>query len=199
MSIRIAKTEDIPSVLSIYAPYVTETTASFEYSVPSLEEFTQRFLNITRQFPWLVWEESGRILGYAYGSAPFERAAYQWCAEPSIYLAPEAQRRGIGRQLYGALESILKAQGYRLLYAIITSENRSSIDFHTAMGYRQLAQFPGCGYKQGRLLGVTWMEKQLNFVENPSEPPVSWKDIVNNDKIFLEVLDKMSLSPWCKV
>ena len=58
-----------------------------------------------------------------------------------------------------------------------------------------LAQFPGCGYKQGRLLGVTWMEKQLNFVENPSEPPVSWKDIVDNDKFFLEVLDKMSLSP----
>ena len=185
MSIRIATKGDIPAILSIYAPYVTESTTSFEYSVPSLEEFTQRFATITKQFPWLIWEENGRIFGYAYGSAPFERAAYQWCAEPSIYLVPEAQRRGIGRQLYAALEQILKAQGYRLLYAIITSENQSSIDFHSAMGYRHLAHFPGCGYKHGRLLGITWMEKQLNFVESPSNPPTPWEDIVKNNKNFL--------------
>ena len=185
MSIRIDTKGDIPAILSIYAPYVTESTTSFEYSVPSLEEFTQRFATITKQFPWLVWEENGRILGYAYGSAPFARAAYQWCAEASIYLAPEAQRRGIGRQLYTALEQILKAQGYRLLYAIITSENQGSLDFHMAMGYRHLAHFPGCGFKHGRLLGITWMEKQLNFVESPSNPPVSWEDIVKNNKNFL--------------
>ncbi len=194
MAIRIATKADIPHILSIYAPYITDSTASFEYAVPSLAEFTHRFETVTRQFPWLVWEEDGRILGYAYGSAPFERAAYQWCAEPSIYLAPQAQHQGIGRKLYAALESILKAQGYRLLYAIITSENQGSIAFHMALGYRHLAHFPGCGFKHGRLLGITWMEKQLNFVENPSNPPTAWRNFVNTDKNFLSVLDNMSLS-----
>ena len=194
MAIRIATQEDIPQILSIYAPYITQTTISFEYTVPSLDAFTQRFEAITKQFPWLVWEENGQILGYAYGSAPFERAAYQWCAEPSIYLAPEAQRRGIGRKLYTALEHILQKQGYRLLYAIIVSDNYSSIAFHEAMGYKHLAHFPGCGFKHGKLLGTTWMEKPLNIVEMPSNPPTSWEDVVKNNKNFLSVLDKMSLS-----
>lgn len=178
MSIRFAREEDLPQILSIYAPYVTNTTISFEYEVPSLEAFTQRFEDITAQFPWLVWEEAECILGYAYGSAPFERAAYRWCAEPSIYLSPEARGRGIGRKLYEALEAILQKQGYRLLYAIITSENEPSLAFHKAMGYRHLAHFPGCGYKFGRSLGITWLEKHLNLAETPTKPPLPWHEIV---------------------
>ena len=103
--IRIAAKADIPAILDIYAPYILNTTATFEYTVPSLEEFTARFENITSQFPWLVWEENGTVLGYAYGSAPFERAAYRWCAEVSIYIAPHAKGQGIGRKLYAALEA----------------------------------------------------------------------------------------------
>ena len=75
MAIRIATQEDIPQILSIYAPYITQTTISFEYTVPSLKAFTKRFNTITKQFPWLVWVENDKVLGYAYGSAPFERAA----------------------------------------------------------------------------------------------------------------------------
>ena len=178
MSIRIATEQDLPAILAIYAPFVTQTTVSFEYEVPSLEEFTRRFQTITAQFPWLVWEEAGQILGYAYASAPFERAAYRWCAEPSIYLAPSAKGQGIGRKLYEALESILQKQGYRLLYAIITSENRDSLSFHEHLGYRHLADFPGCGYKFGRNLGITWMEKPLPFVEKTSIFPIPWQDVV---------------------
>ena len=109
--IRFARPSDIPAILDIYGPYVLNTAISFEYTVPGLEEFTQRFREITRQFPWLVWEEDGEILGYAYGSLPFGRAAYRWCAASSIYLAPNAQGRGIGRKLYTALETLLRKQG----------------------------------------------------------------------------------------
>ena len=182
MSVRSACEGDLPGILAIYAPYVESTTVSFEYEAPSLEDFTRRFRDITRQFPWLVWEEEGRILGYAYGSAPFERAAYRWCAEPSIYLAPEAQGRGIGRRLYEALEDLLGKQGYQLLYAIITDQNAASIAFHEHLGYRRLAHFGGCAYKFGENLGILWMEKRLSPVEIPSIFPKSWKEVVETDK-----------------
>lgn len=194
MAIRFARQEDLPRMLEIYSPYVTQSTCSFEYEVPSPEEFSQRFQHITVQFPWLVWEEDSTVLGYAYASAPFERAAYRWCAEPTIYLAPEAQRRGIGKRLYLALEELLRLQGYRVCYALITSENQSSLDFHTALGYRFLSSFPMSGYKMGRWLGVTWMEKVLNLVESPSNFPVPITEIVKSDRILQEILAKMPLS-----
>ena len=78
--VRNATEADVAAILAIYAPYVLHTTATFEYDVPTQEEFMQRFRDITRQFPWLVWEEDGAILGYAYASAPYTRAAYRWCA-----------------------------------------------------------------------------------------------------------------------
>ena len=84
-----AAEQDLPAMLAIYSPYVLTTAYSFEYTPPTLEEFTHRFRDYTRQFPWLVWEENGTVLGYAYGSRPFERAAYQWNAEASIYLCPD--------------------------------------------------------------------------------------------------------------
>ena len=104
--IRLATETDIPQILDIYAPYVLNTAVSFEYTVPTLEEFTRRFQDITRQFPWLVWEENGKILGYAYGSLPFGREAYRWCAANSIYLCPEAQGKGIGRKLCGIVAKL---------------------------------------------------------------------------------------------
>ena len=197
--IRFAAAEDLPRMLAIYGPYVEGTTVSFEYEAPSPEAFARRFGAITAQFPWLVWEEAGEILGYAYAAAPFERAAYRWCAEPSIYLAPKAHRRGIGRRLYGALELLLQKQGYRLLYAIITSENAASLAFHQSLGYRHLATFPGCAWKLGKNLGITWMEKELPFVDYPLNFPEPIGKIVENDKNLPAVLDKMSLSSSCKM
>ena len=182
--IRFATKEELPRILAIYAPYVTASTVSFEYDVPTLAEFTHRFEAITAQFPWLVWEEGGQILGYAYASAPFERAAYRWIAEPSIYLHPDALRRGIGAKLYGALEGILQQQGYGLLYALITAENETSIAFHQKLGYSHMAQFPNCAYKQGKCLSVVWMEKSLPFVEYPSAFPKPWFEIVDSDQKF---------------
>ena len=179
MAIRVAKIEDLPRILEIYKPYVENTAISFEYAVPTLEAFTQRFLGITKQFPWLVWEEEGTVLGYAYGSAPFERTAYQWSAEASIYLCPEAQGRGIGKKLYAALEEILQKQGYRKVYAIVTTANAASLAFHEAVGFRLVASMPECGYKFGQLHGITWLEKQLNSEEILSQFPKSVPEVVN--------------------
>ena len=173
MSVRLAVLSDIPQILDVYAPYVRNTAISFEYTVPSLEEFTARFLKITAGFPWLVWEEDGEILGYAYGSKPVERAAYQWCASASIYLRPEACGKGIGRKLYAALEERLQAQGYRKVYAVITTANDASVAFHRAVGYRHTATMPDCGFKFGKWYGTVWMEKELNTWDTPPREPVS--------------------------
>ena len=172
MPIRPATVQDVPQILDIYRPYIETTAISFEYTVPTLKEFTDRFLSITAQFPWLVWEEKGKLLGYAYGSLPFERAAYQWSAEASIYLCPEARGKGIGRKLYAALEDILRKQGYRKVYAIITTANEASVAFHKAVGYRHTATVPNCGYKFGAWYGTVWMEKDLNTWPTPPQPPI---------------------------
>jgi len=191
--IRIARVEDIPAILAIYAPYVLNTTATFEYTVPTVEEFSARFAAITAQFPWLVWEENGVVMGYAYASAPFSRAAYQWCAEPSIYLSPKNQGKGVGRQLYTVLEELLRRQGYQVLYALITQENLASIAFHKKLGYTQTALLPRCGWKFDKWLGVVWMEKRYNPVDFPSISPLCFWDIVRSDQKLADNLAILSL------
>ena len=194
MPIRLATENDIPQILEIYRPYVESTTVSFEYVCPTLEEFRSRFTKYTRQFPWLVWEEEGEILGYAYACAPFTRMAYSWVAEASVYLHPKAHRRGIGTALYRVLETILAKQGYLTLYALVTSENTPSLAFHRARGYEVRAVFPRQGFKMGKALGVTWLEKTLQFVDYPQNLPTSFPDLVKIASNFLNNLDNFALS-----
>ena len=192
--IRIATLADVPAILDIYGPYVLHTTVSFEYDVPTLDAFTQRFLSYTAQFPWLVWEENGEIFGYAYASPPYARAAYSWCAEPSVYLRPEARGKGIGASLYNALEKILALQGYQVLYALITSENEASLRFHEKQGYVKRAEFPNCGFKFGRWLGIFWYEKRTKLVDIPSKMPTPWPQLMHSAQKFSDILDILSLS-----
>lgn len=192
--IRPAKESDIPAMLAIYGPYVENTPYSFEYAVPTEEEFTARLHSYTTQFPWLVWEEDGEVLGYAYGSAPFTRAAYSWCAELSVYIAPKAHRRGIGKALYRVAEEILFRQGYQVIYCLITTANHASIAFHEHMGYKTVATLPGCGVKFGRHYGIVYMEKRSNSVELPTVFPASANLIVQDTRIWDDILFKFSLS-----
>ena len=192
--IRIAEEADISAMLAIYAPYVLTSTATFEYTVPSEEEFACRFREITRQYPLLVWEEEGQILGYAYASAPYTRAAYAWCAEPSINLRPDARGRKIGTALYRVLEKILEKQGYHVLYALVTAENLESVAFHEKFCYQKQAFFPDCGVKFGRWIGIYWMEKRLKTVEIPTQFPVVWKSIGEIGEICHDILGTLSLS-----
>ncbi len=161
--IRPARERDAAEILAVYAPYVTDTTVSFEYEVPSLEEFTQRIARTREQFGYVVAVDSqtGRIAGYAYYGTLRSRPAYQWSAETSIYLAPEHQGKGLGTRLLGTIERLMARQGIALAVACITSENTGSIEFHRRAGYTLCGTFDNCAFKLGRWLGVTWMEKQL--------------------------------------
>ena len=98
----------VPAMLEIYAYFVRETAVSFEYEVPTQEEFARRLAEHTEQFPRLEWEENGEVLGYAYAGRPYERAAYHWCAEISCYLAAQVRGRGIGRKRYARIEELLR-------------------------------------------------------------------------------------------
>ena len=136
----------------------------------------------------------GEILGYAYAAAPFERAAFGWGAEPSVYLRETVRGQGIGRKLYAALEEILRQQGFQLLLAIITDENESSIRFHRRCGYTRNALMKNCGFKFGRWMGVIWMEKRLCAVEIPSDAPTSWPVFRQDAQRISDILDNLSLS-----
>ncbi|MDO4454476.1 MAG: GNAT family N-acetyltransferase [Eubacteriales bacterium] len=174
--IRAAQKKDLQAMLGIYAPYVENTAVTFEYDIPSIEEFENRFQKITDFFPWLVYEEDSKVLGYAYAGTFHERKAFQWDAELSIYLSEEAHRRGIGKKLYSELFSILEEQGIYTLYAHITYPNDDSIAFHKAMGFQKIAHFPKTGYKMGKWRDTIFMEKHLKELPDFPQQPHSWKE-----------------------
>lgn len=159
--LRNATIHDVPVILDIYRPYILDTAITFEYEVPSLEAFTERFRNVTERFPWLVWEENGMVLGYAYANPFKARAAYQWDADLSIYLREDCRGKGIGKALYSELENRLRDLGYHVLYGVVTSANEASCRFHEALGYRPIATFERTGVKFGRWYGITWYEKRI--------------------------------------
>lgn len=162
MTLRFASEKDYAAMLEIYRPYVEQTTVSFEYETPSSEEFSKRFISLEGTFPAIVSEENGQIVGYAYASPAFERKAYCWCADLSVYVRWDMRGRGTGMALTNAVLDILKRLGYRKVYSLITGENQKSRAFHEKMGFEIVAEFRDQGYKMGRWLSVFWYEKQLN-------------------------------------
>ncbi|MDO4281629.1 MAG: GNAT family N-acetyltransferase [Peptococcaceae bacterium] len=175
-TIRVARLADAEALLTIYAPYVRETAISFEYEVPSVAEFSARMTRIMAHYPYLVAEENGTILGYAYAAPFIQRAAYDWSAEATIYLDRDARHQGLGRKLYTALEALLRAQGLCNLCACIAVPtaaddpyvSRNSIDFHLHMGYRFVGQFENSGYKFDRWYHMAWVEKSLQPAQTPA-------------------------------
>ena len=161
MAIRDAKSADIPAMLEIYSPNVEKTAITFEYEPPTRDAFLERFRNVSSRCPWLVWEENGEILGYAYAAPAFEKAAYAWCADVTVYLREDARGRGIGSALYAALESRLREQGYQLLYALVTADNEASLRFHERLGYVKVGELPDSGWKLGRWHSVFWLQKRI--------------------------------------
>lgn len=172
--IRGAVREDVPAILEIYAPYVRSTAFTFEYDVPEASEFMCRFERITARYPYLVWEEDGRILGYAYADAAFSRAAYDWDADLSVYLDMNARGRGMGTKLYACLEALMALYGYHNLYGIVTGENTVSARFHEKNGYRLLGTLPKTGFKFGRWIDTCWYGKRLCAANPPERKPKSF-------------------------
>lgn len=175
MTIRDARRSDVPAMLAIYAPFVEHTAVSFEYDVPTEAEFARRLEEHQAAFPWLVCEENGRVMGYAYAGRAFVRAAYGWNAEISCYLAPELRGRGVGRRLYARIEEILTRLGYYKLFAVVTSANAPSVAFHRALGFRDAACFRNVGYKQGGWYDVLWLEKTLCARPEPQCLPQNYE------------------------
>lgn len=178
MAIRRAEEKDVPAMLEIYGYYVRQTAVSFEYTVPTKEEFTKRLREHIAVYPWLVWEEDGRVLGYAYAGRAFERAAYAWNAEISCYLDASVHRKGIGRTLYAKIEEILKQQGVTRVYAVVTSANAPSVAFHKAIGYREGPVYRRVGFKLGSWYDVIWLEKELREANDPGEFPKPWDKLL---------------------
>ena len=168
--IRLATLADTEALLKLYAPFILETNISFEYEVPTVEEYRARIAAISAVYPYLVYEEEGHILGYAYAHRYLERVAYSWDVEVSIYLAPAGQGRGLGKQLYRALEQLLALQQVKNLYACITGDNDHSIGLHQSLGYRLVGTFPKAGFKRGRWLDVVWLEKSLEAKLGAPQP-----------------------------
>ncbi len=166
--VRSATTEDARRLLQIYAYYVENTAVSFEYEVPSEEEFQKRVSDTLEKYPYLVIEDEGEIKGYCYAGVFKARAAYDRSCEVSIYVDKDSRGRGFGGMLYRALEEELPKLGITNLYACIADPvvpdeylDRSSELFHGRMGYVKVGEFHGCGMKFGRLYNMIWMEKIL--------------------------------------
>ena len=152
--IRPVCAEDAEEIAAIYNYYVRETTISFETEELSLEQMRARVVDFAAACPYLVWEEAGRVLGYAYAHPWKERAAYAHTWEVTIYLHPEARGRGIGRELMAQLIPACRQAGCEVLIACITHGNETSCAFHQRLGFRQVSHFSGVGRKFGELLDV---------------------------------------------
>ena len=166
MKIRSAAPEDAERLLAIYSYYVSETAVTFEYDVPSPEEFRARIIRTLEKYPYLVAEDDGVIRGYAY-AGPFKaRAGYDRSCEMTIYLDRGSRGKGYGRRLYESLEGALKKMGMTNLYACLADPiredeylSRQSEQFHRHLGYEKVGEFHQCAYKFGRWYNMIWMEK----------------------------------------
>lgn len=166
--IRNARPEDATRLVEIYAPYIKTTAVSFEYEVPTVEEFETRIRKISAKYPYLVCEKENRIVGYVYAGQYSAREAYNWTVTTSIYLDENCRRQGIGTALYAELEKRLKEMGIvNLLAGIAFSEKEDeylthdSIKFHTKEGYKKVAQMESVGKKFDRWYDLVWMQKKI--------------------------------------
>jgi phosphinothricin acetyltransferase len=171
MTIRDATVRDAEACAAIYAPYVTGTTISFETVPPTVAELARRIETAQRTHAWLVSEEDGQVLGYAYGGPFKARAAYRWSCEVSVYVAAGRHRSGAGRALYEALFDRLAARGYRTVVAGMTLPNDASEGLHKAMGFEPVGVYRRIGWKDGGWYDVAWAQRAIgDDTEPPTEP-----------------------------
>ncbi|MDO4632589.1 MAG: GNAT family N-acetyltransferase [Eubacteriales bacterium] len=181
--IRNVTPDDAEELLKIYAPYVERTAITFEYEVPTLEEFRGRICDTLKKYPYLAATDGEKILGYAYIGCFKGRAAYDWSAETTIYLAEGQKRKGIGKILYKALEDAAAKQNILNLNACIGYPReedeyltKASVLFHERMGYRMVGCFHNSGYKFDRWYDMVWMEKFIGEHTVPAKPVLPYPE-----------------------
>lgn len=173
--IRTATIEDAEELLGIYAYYIKNTAVTFEYEVPSVEEFQGRISHILEHYPYLVAEADGEIIGYSYAGRFHPRAAFSWDVEMTVYLKHGTQRAGIGRKLYTLMERILREQGVvKTISLIVKPTDRysdyNSVPFHEKMGYTYVGELKDCGYKFHRWYTLIYMDKQIDSIQEEMLP-----------------------------
>jgi L-amino acid N-acyltransferase YncA len=168
---RDASPDDAAACAAVYAPYVTDTAITFEYEPPSPAEMGRRIAAAQRTHAWLVLEDDGRVVGYAYAGPYKERAAYRWSCEVSVYLEQGRRRSGAGRALYGALFERLAERGYRTAIAGLTMPNEASAGLHRAMGFEPIGTQRRIGWKHGAWHDVAWLQRTLAAGEDPPAAP----------------------------
>ena len=168
LKIRDVKIEDAARLVEIYSFYVLNTAVSFEYTVPTVDEFENRIRNITQKYPYLVCERDGKIIGYVYASSYSSREAYSWTIDTSIYVDKDYRRSGVGSMLYKELEIRLKKMGIvNLLAGIAFTENEdeylthASPEFHLSQGYTEVAHMKSVGKKFDRWYDLKWFQKKI--------------------------------------
>ena len=169
MNLRFADEHDAAACLAIYAQYI-DTSITFETALPSEDEFAGRIRSYGAVYPWLIAEEEGKILAYAYAHRAQERAAYDWNAELSVYVSKNAAGRGLGTRLYRALLALLKEQGVRTAYGVVTMPNDASAALHRKLGFGLLGTYHNTGYKNGRWRDVVWFEKPIGSFTGEPRP-----------------------------
>lgn len=180
--IRLIEESDAGEVLEIYKPYVLNTIISFEYEVPTHEEYLQRIKTNTADYPWLVCSLNDKIIGYAYAGKHRYRTAYQWSPESTVYMAPGMHGKGIARILYETLFSLLRLQGHFNVFAGIGLPNEKSVGFHRALGFEEIGIFKKIGYKHGNWHDTQWF--QLELTEHVTNPPApkNLNEMTGNEK-----------------
>lgn len=173
--VRLAEPSDAADIVSIYGPYCDSAIVSFEVVAPTLDQMRERISSVTAAYPWLVAETEGKVVGYVYASRHHERAAYRWSVDVAVYIAPSRQRAGVGRVLYEALFTILRAQGFFKAFAGITLPNPASIGLHESLGFRPAGLLRGVGHKFGKWLDVGWWQLDLQVERDAPSDPVPFR------------------------
>jgi L-amino acid N-acyltransferase YncA len=170
--IRLADLSDAAAIAAVYRPYVEGSHFTFEDVAPGADDIASRMANLIH--PWLVAEENGSVAGYASTSAMRNRAAYRWSVETGIYLAPEAQGRGLGGKLLGAHLDLLESLGFVTAIAGIALPNEASVRLHEKLGFALLGVEREVGFKFGKWLDVgRWQRDLAPRTSIPKEPQAS--------------------------
>ena len=176
ITLRFATPSDAEALVAIYAPYILNTAITYEYEIPSTEEFARRIETYSAKYPYLVAEMNGIPVGYAYACPLGSRPAFDWSVETAIYIREDCKGMGIGQLLYEKLEAILKIMGIRTMTAAVASVDHedpyltnASIAFHLRMGFTPVGTFRNAGCKFGRWYDLTWLEKAIGTYD--TQPP----------------------------
>lgn len=172
VQVRDASAADAEACAAIYAPYVTDSAITFEIDPPGAAEMAERIARAQSTHAWLVAEDDGRVVGYAYGGPMKPRAAYRWSCEVSVYLEPGRRRTGAGRALYEALFTRLTARGYRTAVAGMTLPNPASEGLHKSLGFEPIGIYRNIGWKHDTWHDVAWSQRPLAQLPDPPEEPI---------------------------